>query len=748
MEKKILKLLGRKSYVPANVPELLKALKLEPDQQQNLQKHLRELTQSGQIARIKGNRYILPQEADLVPGRIQITRGGRGFLTPDDPGIKEIAIHARETGTALHDDHVLVRRDIRPRGARPKKNAPETGAVIRILKRRRTRIVGALNRSRELLYVVPDDPRHQHDIYVPPPRDVGRPARPGDKVVVELLHWESRQANPEGEIIEVLGAPDAEGVDMLAVLRQYDLPLKFPRKVLQEVKRIGTGVSADDRAGRTDCRAHAVITIDPDDAKDFDDAFYLERAGEGRWKLWVHIADVSHYVRPGSALDEEAARRGNSTYLVDRVIPMLPEALSNELCSLKPHVDRLTKCVEFLIGGDGKIASSKCYPSVIHSQRRFTYEEAMEILDGKARNEIEKMLQDAGKLAQRIRKKRIRDGSLDLDFPETKIRLDARGRVSEIERRDYDASHQLIEEFMLLANEATAAKLRKGRRPAVYRIHEPPNELRLNEYREEVLSHNIPCGNLQKTTEVQKLLKHLSGLTIGPSLKIGLLKSLTRARYSTSPLGHYGLAKKDYTHFTSPIRRYADLLVHRSLFEKKSGTHQSMAQVADHISRTERNSADAERDSKDVKLYAFLLAQLKSERPRPYTALVTDLRNFGFFVDITDLGMSGLVPLSLLDDDFYEFDPDRNEIRGRRSRRTLKLGDTMQVQVAKVDTYKKQVDFRPVPSLKQKSARKKRAGNRAQKQTETRKQNIKTKKSAPARKRRRPQRRNRSRGRD
>jgi ribonuclease R len=701
MKDQIVHLLDQKDYVQANVPELLRLLRLPPHRQQLLQGALRELEQSGRIARIKGNRYIQPREADLIPGRIRMNRQGKGFLQPDDAGLKEIAIPEGATGTALHEDRVLVRRDVRPKGLRSGAVEADTGTVVRILERRRTQMVGTLQRGRKFLYVIPDDPRIPHDIYVPEPRDMGRPARIGDKVVVELREWESRHTNPEGEIVEVLGAPGEEGVDMLSVLRQYDLPLHFPKAVLHEAHAIGTTVHARDGAGRVDCRRHRVITIDPDDAKDFDDAICLERVSAEQWRLWVHIADVSHYVKPGTALDVEARKRGNSTYLVDRVIPMLPEALSNELCSLKPNVDRLTKCVEFLISNDGRVLNMKFYPAVIHSQRRFTYGEVLEILERKPTSDpIEQMLHQAHELAQRIRRLRFKAGSLDLDFPETKIRLDERGNILRIEKTVNDVSHQLIEECMLLANEAVAGRLMSQHTPAVYRVHEEPDDRRLQEYRQDVLSQNVPCGNLSQPTEVQKLLSRLGTLPIGPALKIGFLKSLMRARYAVEPLGHYGLAKKKYTHFTSPIRRYADLVVHRALFDKNSPGTSALREAAEHISVTERNSADAERDSKDVKLFAFLKAQLASGHPQHYPALVTDVRNFGFFVDVPGLAMSGLVPLSTIEDDFYVFDAARNNLVGRRTRRTIRLGDQLTVQVAKVDSFKKQVDFRLVEDRK------------------------------------------------
>ncbi|MDB6022258.1 MAG: Ribonuclease, partial [Pedosphaera sp.] len=350
MESRVLKLLGRPDYAPLNVPELLRALGLARNQQQALQKTLAALERSGQIARIKGNRYARALDADLVPGRIRINRQGKGFLEADDPKAPKIVIPEHATGTAFNGDRVLVRRDVAPRGRERRPEEEVTGKVMRILEHARTQLVGTLQRSSgQFLYVIPDDPRIPHDISVPPAKDVGRQPNLGDKVVVELREWTSRHNNPEGEIIEVLGAPDEEGVDMLSVLRQYNMPLHFPKPVLQEAARVGNTVDPSDLAGRTDCRSHQVITIDPDDAKDFDDAICLQSAPNGQWKLWVHIADVSHYVKHGTALDVEAEKRGNSTYLVDRVIPMLPEALSNELCSLKPNVDRLTKCVEFLL---------------------------------------------------------------------------------------------------------------------------------------------------------------------------------------------------------------------------------------------------------------------------------------------------------------------------------------------------------------------------------------------------------------
>jgi ribonuclease R len=702
MEQSILRLLSRNDYRPSDFQQLAKSIPLRPGQESQLHQALRDLEKNGQIVRTKGNRFIKSREADLIPGRIRVNRQGKGFLEPDDSALKEIIVPESATGTALNGDRVLVRRNV----ARSGQALETTGAVVRILSRARTQIVGTLQRSKQFLFVIPDDPRIPHDIYVPPPRDTGRPANIGDKVVVELHAWESRHTNPEGEIIEVLGPSDAEGVDMLSILRHYNLPLHFPKKVLIDAaalakpRPLGEPVP-EELTGRVDCREHTVVTIDPDDAKDFDDAIFLRREGARQWRLWVHIADVSHYVRAGTALDEEANRRGNSTYLVDRVIPMLPEALSNEICSLKPGVDRLTKCVEFLLSNEGSVLDTKFYPAVIRSKRRFTYKEVLAILQTPANGDpIGKMIHQAHELAQHIRRARFRTGSLALDFPETKIRLDAHGRVLLIEKIENDVSHQLIEEYMLLANEAVATRLMALHRPAIYRVHESPAEERLEEYRQDVLSHHIPCGNLSHRPEVQKLLQRLDSLPIGAALKIGFLRSLMRARYTVEPLGHYGLSKPKYTHFTSPIRRYADLVVHRALFGQEKASAPALKPVAQHLSETERNSSDAERDSKDTKLFAYLRQQIKIGRLESYSALVVDVRNFGFFVDVSPLGLSGLVHLSSVEDDFFVFDAERNQLVGRRTRRVIRLGDRVTVQVSKVDTFKKQVDFklaRPAP---------------------------------------------------
>jgi len=711
MKQSILTALHSNTYNPSNLTQLCKLLEIPDTHMGKLQETLKQLIVSGEITVTAKRRYKINEADELVSGQIQITPSGRGFVLPTNPNEPEISIPSRDTGIALNRDHVLVKLCQRPKHNNSNHRIV-TGSVIKVTQRHRSQFVGILHRNKNGYFVALDDPRVPHDIFVPAPHKGKISARDGDKVQVELTGWASPEQQPVGKLIANLGNPDAAGVDMLGVLCQYNLSEDFPTDVLNEIDQMGSEVSAEDLKGRIDCRQHPVITIDPADAKDFDDAFSLNRSSENRWTLRVHIADVSHYVKLGSALDREALRRGNSTYLIDRVIPMLPTKLSNHLCSLVPHQDRLTKCVEFILNNDGRVLRSRIYEAVIHSKHRFTYEQAMQIIDGNARNSIEKMLQAANRLAKSIRERRIKGGALDMDFQETKIHLDDHGTVTQIEPIDYDASHQLIEEFMLLANEAVARQLDRLQRPTLFRVHEAPDKSRLIEYCNDLRKHGVRCGNLEKTSEVQKLFKKLDKLDIGRVLKIGFLKSLMRAHYSPESNGHYGLAKSSYTHFTSPIRRYADLIVHRSLFEKQKSA--SMTQMANHITATERNSADAERDSKQLKLFAFLKSQLDLNRRQKYHAVVTDVQCFGVLVDVPPLGMKGIIPFPQLKDDYYQFDATKNRAVGQRNGKIIQLADVLQVMVAKVDTARGRIDFTIPRNHKRRRTGKKRKTSKPQ----------------------------------
>jgi ribonuclease R len=520
----------------------------------------------------------------------------------------------------------------------------------------------------------------------------------GDKVVVRLEAWESRHVNPEGEIIEVLGPASAPGVDMLSIIRKYHLPTEFPSDVLEQADRISEKIDARQLEGREDLRKEFSVTIDPDDARDFDDAIHVEKIENGDWRLGVHIADVAAYVEPESALDREARRRGNSVYLPDRVIPMLPERLSNGVCSLNPGVDRLTHSVFIHFDNGGAAKGTRFARSVIRSSHRLNYKQAYALLNSPPNDRLSERLHVAWELASLLRRKRFEHGSLDLDFPEVKVRLDENGKPVHLARVENDESHQLIEEFMLAANEAVARELKNRAVPAIYRVHEDPDPDKLAEYREFVLSFNYKVGDLTHRAEVQRLLASIRGKPEEQALKIGLLKSLKRARYFPQPLGHYGLAKTNYLHFTSPIRRYADLIVHRALAQR-DGKHRSridmgqIASIAEHISTTERTAADAEIESARMKKLEFFQRQLDEHNPQIFRAAIVDVRNYGLAVELPDALITGLVHVSSLADDFYLFEPAQRRLIGRRSRKRFSIGDEVRVYVVRVDAFKRQVDF-------------------------------------------------------
>ena len=657
IREQLLALLERKDYRPLNKIDIARELGLTGAQRNAVRKTLRELERAGTIARIRKSRYVLPAEADLVTGKISIHQAGFGFLIPEKPGQPDIFIAAENTGTAMHGDRVVVRISHDAPYARIK--GRREGRVIRILERAHDTIVGTLQRSRNFYYVVPDDPRIVHDVYVRPAQDrrSQTAATVGDKIVVRLDAWESRHVNPEGEIIEVLGPATAPGIDMLSIVRKFHLPAEFPKDVLDQAERIPDKINPRHLEGREDLRKEFIVTIDPDDARDFDDAIQVEKNKSG-WRLGVHIADVAAYVEPGSALDREARQRGNSVYLPDRVIPMLPERLSNGVCSLNPGVDRLTSSVFIHFDKNGVMKSARFARSVIRSAHRLTYKQAYAILSSPPGDRLSERLHTAWELASLLRRKRFEHGALDLDFPEVKVWVDKSGHSVRLERVENDESHQLIEEFMLAANEAVARELKKRAIPTIYRVHENPDPEKLAEYREFVLSFNYRVGDLTHRAELQRLLAMIHGKPEEQALKIALLKSLKRARYDPQPLGHYGLAKANYLHFTSPIRRYADLVVHRALIKDRALRrlyHPDIAEIASiaaHISTTERNAADAEIDAAQMKKLEFFQRQLDERNPQIFRAAIVDVRNYGLMVELPDALVTGLIHVSSLTDDF------------------------------------------------------------------------------------------------
>jgi len=726
IREQLLALLSRKDYRPLNKIEIARKFGVTGRARVALRKTLRDLERAGEIARIRKDRYVLPAEADLVTGRLSVHPAGYAFLALEKPGEPDVFIAAENVGTAMHGDRVVARISPEPPAGRTK--GRREGRVIRILERAHDTMVGTLQRSRSFYYVVPDDPRFVHDIYVRPltieegPRP-GTAATVGDKVVVRLDDWQSRHVNPEGEIVEVLGPATAPGVDVLSIIRKYHLSTEFPSDVLEQAERVPENVDAQQIVGREDLRDQFIVTIDPDDARDFDDAIHVAKLSNGGWQLGVHIADVAAYAEPGSPLDREARRRGNSVYLPDRVIPMLPEHLSNGICSLKPRVDRLTHSVFIQFDKRGVAKSARFARTVIRSAHRLTYKEAYAILTSPPRDELGERLHVAWELAALLRRKRFERGALDLDFPEVKVWVDTQGKPVRLERVENDESHQLIEEFMLAANEAVARELKKRAIPTIYRVHENPDPEKLAEYREFALSFGYKVGDLTHRAELQRLLTETHGKPEEQALKVGLLKSLKRARYDPQPLGHYGLAKTNYLHFTSPIRRYADLVVHRALgrdgtplpsaasrnTERRSRSDApyqmaEIASIAEHISTTERNAADAEIDATQMKKLEFFQQQLAGRKPQIFSATVVDVRNFGLMVELPDALLTGLIHVSSLTDDFYVFEPAWRQLVGRRSRKRFRVGDKLSVFVARVDIFKRQVDFAIPPATERSKA--------------------------------------------
>ncbi len=701
----LLDMLAGPEYRPLRRHELANALNLNDGERTAFRRVLADMLRTGDVVRIRKERFVLPQEADLVTGKLEVNERGFGFVIPDAGDSPhhappaDIYIAADNMGVGMHGDRVVarlhrgsLRRDRRFQ-RQPEKSE---GRVIRILERSNETLFGTLQRSKYFQVVVPDDPRLINNIYVKPHSK----ARIGDKVVVKLAPWASRHVNPEGNIIEVLGAGNAPGVDMLAIIRKYRLSQTFPPDVIREVERLPENPTEEEMRGRLDLRNEFIVTIDPDDARDHDDAVSVEVKPDGSWRLGVHIADVASYVRPRTALDREARARGNSVYLVDRVIPMLPEKLSAGLCSLFGGVDRLAKTALIDCTAQGVPKRVEFHNSVIRVKHLITYREALLQLnspDGSG-DELTRQLKAMWRLASLLRKRRFQHGSLDLDFPEVKIRLDRLGKPVALEKIENDISHQLIEEFMLAANEAVAHHFKQSRTPGLYRIHETPDPEKLRDFREFIAGFGIKAGDLTVRSEVQKLVETMRKHPQEYVLKVNLLRSLKRAFYSHEPVGHYGLAKLNYTHFTSPIRRYPDLVVHRILdaLTRRRPTGyltEHLVDVARHCSQTERTADEAENDSKKLKTLEYFNSMLRNRNLDAFDALISDVRNFGLFVELPELMIFGLVHVSTIDDDFYSFDDIRRRLVGKRTRRTFKVGDRVKVLVSRVDLFKRQVDF-------------------------------------------------------
>lgn len=712
MKKSILLLLGKEGGRPLNKSELARALDLPGSMRKKLRENLEALVQAGEISQGKKGRYQVGKSGrsrEGLVGKLKATPGGHGWFFVDKTDEGNLAtgidfdeqdrfyVSPRAMGVALDGDRVRVR--LVKNTGESKEHNDLRARVIEVVERRSSKVTGIFLKKGKFSSVKTEDER------LPPSIRVGNTldAKSGQLVVAEITEWNHLKEIPKGHVVQVLGWPGDPGIDVEAIVHQHGINPTFPREVVEAAREISMEIPEDEIARRADWRDRDVITIDPKTAKDFDDAVLAEKTEKG-WRLAVHIADVSHYVKPESVLDLEARERGNSTYLVDRVIPMLPEELSNGICSLVPQEDRLTKCAVIDFDQQGKVLKSEFYDAVIRTPRKFTYGEAQEILKNPGKGgKLGRRIREAWELASILRKRRFDNGGLDLDMPEVSILLDDKGIPTGYHREEYNESHQLIEEFMLAANEVVARKVKNSGRPTIYRVHEDPDPDKLQEFAELARSHGYQPGDLTNRHHIQKLIDEARGTLEEPAIKVGLLKSLKRACYHASPDGHYGLAKTDYCHFTSPIRRYADLVMHRALQPllknrpkecDRTPDAKRCVEIAEHISDTERTSSDAESESRRMKMLEWLELSSRSENPPVFEAIVMEVRAMGLFIECTDILQRGLVKREGFPEGgrwFFENNADRF---ANSRRQVLQGGTRIKVVVAEIDRIGMKADFK------------------------------------------------------
>ena len=652
---------------------------------------MRELADAGQLIETSTGRFRLNEQSSTIVGTI--SRGGDGvaFLIPED-GEQEIFIPDHALNRALNGDKVKA-----VVYARRKRRLPE-GEVLEIIQRGKNDFVGVLEVSKHFAFLVPEGKKIGYDIFIPLER-LGD-AKHGQKAIARIVDWPEKAKNPIGKIIEVLGNVGDNNAEMHAILAEYGLPHKYPENVIQAAEKISDVISDEDRKDRRDFRDTITFTIDPWDAKDFDDALSIKQLHEGLWEVGVHIADVTHYVKPKTLLEKEAYKRATSVYLVDRVVPMLPERLSNNICSLRPNEEKLTFSVVFHMDDAGNVAKSWIGRTVIKSDRRFTYEEAQEILEGKP-GELEKELKTLNALAKKLREKRFKGGAINFERSEVKFEIDENGKPVSVYFKEPKDSNQLIEEFMLLANKTVAefvGKVPKGKKPKtfVYRIHDKPQPDKFDTFRQFIKKFGYKINAASEASisaSLNDILGKVKGKTEQNLIEMIAIRSMAKAEYSTFNIGHYGLAFKHYSHFTSPIRRYPDMMVHR-LLEKylNSGRSVSAEQYEDmceHSSKMEQQAAMAERASIKYKQVEFM----KDKTGQDFDGKISGVTEWGIYVELDENHCEGMIPIRDLDDDFYIFDDQNYCIEGRRTHNIFRLGDRLKIKVASANLEKKQLDF-------------------------------------------------------
>jgi ribonuclease R len=678
---------------PLLLREVLRHTGLQKEQRQRAKALFKDLAEEGKIARIRGNRYGLPSKMNLVIGRLKCHPDGYGFVIPGKEGEEDIFISPKNLREAMHGDRVLTRvESIRKKG--------REGRVIRILERGTQRVVGKFMRGKNYSYLIPENERILQEIYIP--EGETRRARPNQIVVAEITRYPTERARPEGRIIHILGYPGDPEVEPQIIIYKYDLPHRFSTSVLKETQDIPLIPSLQEYKDRIDLRGIPTFTIDGENAKDFDDAVSIEEERDGGIRLYVSISDVSHYVKEGTALDEEAYLRGTSIYFPDRAIPMFPTELSNEVCCLHPRSDRLTITVELRYDARGEGRGIRFYPSVIRSDERLTYTHVKKILvDGDANlkdrfRHILPSLALMARLSQGLRQRRMERGAIDFDLPESEIILNLQGETEDVVRAERNLAHQIIEEFMIAANEGVAHFMEEKGLPFLYRIHEPPPREAIEEFRRFIshLGYRMEKNSDHSPKVFQKVLFDVKGSPEERVVNDVLLRSMKWAKYSAKNQGHFGLASDAYTHFTSPIRRYPDLIVHRLLkkvLSKKEGKilEEELSKKAEHLSQRERVAMEAEREIVDRYRVRFMKEKIGEE----FEGVINGVTAFGFFVELKDIFVEGLVRVTSLHDDYYHYYEKQYCLIGERTHKSFRIGDEARVRVDRVDVERRHIDF-------------------------------------------------------
>ena len=704
----VLALMRERVHHPAGMRELLQILRIGRDDRTAFKRHIKNLVASGDLIQIRGLRFGLPEKMDLYVGRLQTHPAGYGFVVPERPldNGGDIYIAGPLMNDAMHGDRVVARIE------RIKDGGRAEGRVIRILERANASIIGRYERDDNGLgYVAPFDRRVLMDLVIPAGQEGG--ADPGQMVVVELTRWPTQTRSAIGRVAEVLGDIDAPGVDTEIIIRKYGIPDAHSPDAIAEAVRLGGAVSERDTRGRTDFRKIPTVTIDGEHARDFDDAITIERLANGNFWLGVHIADVSHYVLEGSALDREAYERGTSVYFPERAVHMFPSELATGLCSLNPHVDRLVQSCLMEIDRHGQVVRSEFHDGVINSTERMTYTAVNGILTERDPRLLKEyaalvpMFELMQQLFHVLNDARRRRGSIDFDLNEAEVVMDDAGRVESIIALERNVAHRLIEEFMLLANETVASYLEAQHAPALYRVHEEPDLVKVAKFEDFIVGFGYSLGapvSALRPRHFQKLIERIHGKPEEKPIAFLMLRTMQKARYAPENLGHFGLAAPSYTHFTSPIRRYPDLVVHRALRLARAApagspdaadadtfeeARDELPEIARHTSEMERRADDAERELLQWKKVKFLADKVGDE----FEGYVTGVAAFGLFIELVEHFVEGMVHVSTMADDYYRYVENAHLLRGENTQKIYRLGDKVKVQVIRVNMEQRQVDL-------------------------------------------------------